>query len=1068
MTSRNLWISALAVLLSAPCSADLVPGESVTRELSAGGVHTYHAVLDDGAWLVVAEQHGVDVVVEVAHGDETLASVDGPFDRQGRETLLVEVAAGDPLEVDVTVRAREPAAPPGRYELRLERLSDTKRLIAERALNDAGRHYQEGTADGWRQALAGYREARDVFRDLDRPQDEARALYAVAVLDRLLNENEPAIAAGAEVLTLWQRLGDRLWEAYTLNEMGLNEQLLGRAEEARAHFTAARDLLAASGDPFGEAMASANLCVMELQAGRLKEGRECYLAALETFEAAGAAQLEGAVRTNLGRIADLLGEPQEALRHYGEALRLHIAAGDRMNEARALANLGVLHRGAGRSEEALECYDRALEIFRQLGERRWQARVLTNIGYAYYGLADSQRALAHFDEALALWRELGDPRGQAVAASNLAWLYNDLGQSGKAIAFHHRAIELRRTAKDRLNEAVEHQRLAATLLTTGEVEAALAEAGEAADMLAPTGDLAHHAMAELTRGEALLASGSPEAALSSLERSIELARTGASPIGEARAHCAAARAKQALGQLAGARADVEAAIVVFEDLWQRLDNPDLRQASSAATMAQAYELYIDVLMETGDERGALAAAERARARTLLEVIAEARIDVTAGVEPGLLETRRDLLERLAAKTERAAEAPTPAGRRAALEEETALILRKLDLIEAEIRSRSPAYADLIRPRPLDTDEIEALLDPQTTLLYYALGERRSYLWVVSMDGVESIALPARAEIEAAARRAHDALRIFDAAGRADDAQALAALGKMVLAPAQERLRSTSRVAVVADGGLHYVPFAALPLFPEAPLVESHEVVVLPSASVLALQRSEAAARPIPSARLAVLADPVFDPHDPRVQGDAPEDSGSPSFERLPASRHEAETIAALVADTEPLVAFDFEASLPLVTSDRLRSYEVVHFATHGVIDTESPVLSGLVLSTVDATGRPQRGFLGLHDVYNLRLGAELVMLSGCRTALGRELRGEGLIGLVRGFMYAGARRVGASLWPVEDRATAALMGRFYRALWVDRQTPSAALRAAQRSIRRERRWRDPYFWAGFVLTGDWR
>ncbi len=166
-------------------------------------------------------------------------------------------------------------------------------------------------------------------------------------------------------------------------------------------------------------------------------------------------------------------------------------------------------------------------------------------------------------------------------------------------------------------------------------------------------------------------------------------------------------------------------------------------------------------------------------------------------------------------------------------------------------------------------------------------------------------------------------------------------------------------------------------------------------------------------------------------------------------------------------AFDFAADRQAVLGESLRPYRFVHFATHGIIDTRTPALSGLVLSLYDRQGRPREGFLRLHDVYGLRLDAELVVLSGCRTALGTQMRGEGLWGLTRGFFSAGARRVMASLWQVEDRAAAELMQRFYRALWRDGMTPAAALRSAKLSLRRERRWRDPYFWAAFVLEGDW-
>lgn len=262
------------------------------------------------------------------------------------------------------------------------------------------------------------------------------------------------------------------------------------------------------------------------------------------------------------------------------------------------------------------------------------------------------------------------------------------------------------------------------------------------------------------------------------------------------------------------------------------------------------------------------------------------------------------------------------------------------------------------------------------------------------------------------------------------------------------------------------------------------MVYLPSATTLALQRQRLERRSPASKWAAVLADPVFSPDDPRLAGSSSvsrkastsadlvrgaEPGGlQPVFQRLPSSRSEAEAIAGLAPAGQVWTALDLEASRDAVLSGDLHAYRVVHFATHGIADARNPELSGLVLSLVDRAGRPREGFLGLRDIYELDLAADLVVLSGCRTALGKEVRGEGLMGITRGFLYAGVPRVVASLWPVQDRTTAELMARFYRAMWRDGLTPAAALRKAQRSLRRELRYRNPYSWAGFVLQGDWR
>ncbi len=283
------------------------------------------------------------------------------------------------------------------------------------------------------------------------------------------------------------------------------------------------------------------------------------------------------------------------------------------------------------------------------------------------------------------------------------------------------------------------------------------------------------------------------------------------------------------------------------------------------------------------------------------------------------------------------------------------------------------------------------------------------------------------------------------------------------------------------------------------LIHDHEIVYEPSASVLALQRNELANRKPARYAVAVLANPVFDRDDPRVKsaglrgaqngslpndlpagvtaqslnasGDvsrALEDIGLNRFPPLRSSELEAESIMSVAPKGEVLAALNFKASRATATSPALSQYRIIHFATHGVVDFENPDLSGVVLSMVDEKGQPQDGYLRLHDIYNLSLPADLIVLSACETGVGRELKGEGLIALTRGFMYAGAARVVASLWKVDDVATAELMTEFYKQMFGGGLTPAAALRAAQLKLSHQPRWRAPYYWAGFVLQGEWK
>jgi CHAT domain-containing protein len=405
--------------------------------------------------------------------------------------------------------------------------------------------------------------------------------------------------------------------------------------------------------------------------------------------------------------------------------------------------------------------------------------------------------------------------------------------------------------------------------------------------------------------------------------------------------------------------------------------------------------------------------------------------------------------------------------------------------------------------PLTLKDIQTkVLDKETLLLEYSLGEERSFLWAITQDSITTFELPNRQEVETAARRLYELVTernrvVKDETltqrrlrlARSDDEyqRAASVLSNMLLQPAAAQLKD-KRLLFVSDGVLQYVPFAALPAPAETtayrPLILDHEIINLPSASVMAVLREETAGRSRAPKTLAVLADPVFQTDDPRIgkagsvgsenNGVAAEanrsakESGLDSFVRLRFTRQEANEITRLVPADKRLEALDFAASRISATSAALDQYQIVHFATHGLINNRHPELSGIVLSLVDEKGQSQNGFLRLYEIYNLKLNADLVVLSACQTAVGQDIRGEGLLGLTRGFMYAGAPRVVATLWQVDDRATSELMKRFYQKMLGEGLRPAAALKAAQVSMQADKRWSSPHFWAAFTVQGEWK
>ena len=527
--------------------------------------------------------------------------------------------------------------------------------------------------------------------------------------------------------------------------------------------------------------------------------------------------------------------------------------------------------------------------------------------------------------------------------------------------------------------------------------------------------------------------------------------------------------------------------------------PEGLRVSFFASKRRLYDDAVRTLMtlhaqnpDAGFDEQALHVAERARARALLDQLAEGRVDVGGGADAGrapsersessgVTELRRtqELIRVKASRLSRLLNV-TPPGRQAdPARRELDSLLARYDELHARIREGRPDLASLVQPDAATVPVIRKAVVPSgTVLLEFWLGDRESYVWAVTATRTYSAVLPARATIDAAAQQAYDALR--DPARRieGEDAQAMALrldksatmferaaaeLSRLLLRPVAPAL-AVQRVLVVADGALQYLPFGALPEPGAAaapPLIERREVVTLPSASVAVALAHRMAARTAPSRRVLVVGDPVYGSDDARVASPSAGADTTSALARLRFSREEATQIASL-APQRTTLALDFQATRERALGSAVDAYGIIHLAAHAVVNDERPELSGIALSMVDERGRARDGFLRLHDVYNMPLSATLVVLSACSTALGRDTPGEGLIGLARGFLHAGADRVVASLWEVDDRASAALMGRFYQALLQRGVSAPAALREAQRWMRQDPRRRHPYYWAAWI------
>jgi CHAT domain-containing protein/tetratricopeptide (TPR) repeat protein len=1111
-----------------PEARTLEPGKPIERELLGGQSHAYQLVLAAGQYLhLLVEQRGIDVVIKVyGLGGSQLTEMNSLPEARGAESILFIAEAAGRYRVEVSATEKEALG--GRYEIKIAEshaaiAADRERVAAEDAQLAGDQLLAQATGETQRRSLDKFQEALRLSRNLNDRQREAIALYSLGRASHALGEQSVALNYYTQALALFQTQAGGSWDG-AFSNLSMFYALLGGKQKALNYLAEALPLVRALRNQRIEAMLHTALARIYEDLAQPPQALAHYQQALALFRRVGNHSGETINLTDIGNADLSLAEKQKARGYLVQALALARAVGDRALEATLLAGIGFIYATIDESQQAFDYHQQALTAFRALGDRNGEAYMLNFIGNFYAAAGEPQKAQDYFEQALRLFQAVKDRGAEGYALTALGGVHAQKGEWPKALDYFSQTLQVFRSVGDRHGEAGALSNLGATQWRLNETSKAFELEIQALRLWQALGYRSGEAWTSADLGFLYKSSGEPQKAREHLQQALELFREIGDRRGEAQALYGLASLEIASGELHQARVRLEAALDIIEAQRSKLLSQAFR-ASFVASFQFYYQSHRDLLMQLhqrepaqGFDRAALQANERARARGLLETLHEGRADIRQGIDLALLERERELQQQLNA-TERsrmqlASRKPVPS-QAAAVERELRELTAQYQTLQARIRVNSPRYAALTQPQPLSLAEIQQqVLDADTLLLEYALGEERSYLWAISQQTMTSFELPKRAEIEAAARHFYDLLVATNEPSRASTAgaalrtkaaretvEASAALSRMLLAPVAAQL-ANKRLLVVADGALQYVPFAALPepavkeeiAVGAQPLIVEHEIISLPSASSLAVLRREFAGRKAAAKTLALLADPVFSHDDlrlKRVQAPATQLSASAEtrrgeqllsrsaketgvteidlrIPRLPGTRLEAAAITALVPESERKQALDFDASRAVATSDELSQYRIIHFATHGLLNSTHPELSGIVLSLVDRQGKPQEGFLRLHEIYNLRLPAELVVLSACQTGLGKDIKGEGLVGLTRGFMYAGAARVLASLWKVDDRATAELMKYFYQGLVKDGLRPAAALRAAQVQLWKQPRWREPYYWAGFLLQGEWK
>lgn len=1006
--------TAAAPLAIGTTERSIAPGERHVYWLEMGRARTLALELD---------QERIDLeLIAGAAGAEPLA-IDNPRGEHRPETLTwVARATG---RVTVEVRAPEAAPRPGRYRLRAHapRPADRRDFAAVRGY----RWYRAGNAarkEGHSsRALEAFGRSLRHFRDAREEGAQAWVLTKLADLYATdVGKLDRAVAALREAVRLERRLGG------------------GRALSSVLNSLAS---VAVQADPRANGY----------------EAVELYREAREILKRQRIDDDDHLLRLLLGEASaqDAIGRTHAALELYRRASDLGRAAGRDDRACHALLGSAVVRRRGGDRTGALHDYGACRAIARgRYGEL--EAKALAGMGSTRLDLDHARMGLGLLLQAEAM--------GTLARPADVARLQHDLGRA--------------------------HGRL-------GRLERARAAFERA---LESTDDPRHRLLIRIDRAYAHAQAGEHQTAVAICRRVVGDALGGGDPLAVAGAHHCLARNLAATGKRAEALRQIRTAVGRVEELRGHLAQDHLRSLF-LASRHEYYELYVQLLLDRAQEAPAGGAslrwlgeafevAERSKARTLLDGLSRGDSGLDDEVDLATMARKRELedeiagLEILLLTGMGGGEGEGSAHDLDTLAVELDRRRARLDEVRGALRAGRPGWRDALALEPARLEAIRAglLADGETQIVSYFLGEEASAVWVLGRDSMVVERLPPRRTIErlaaeAAERFAHH-YRPHQAVRTESAARALTAA---VLDPIVPALTGR-RLVLVKEGALVRVPFAALRVGAgrdSAYLSERFEIVQSHSASTALALRRPRRWRPVSNQRIAILADPVFQPDDERLghglrQAPAPTGEGGargdsrPAVDladlpRLPATGAEARAIAGLAAGREPLLELGFAARADLLLDSGLSSFEIVHLATHGF---SRPETAGLVLSRFDPYGREIDGLVREWQVYDLRLAASMVVLSACRTGRGSELTGEGVIGLSRAFLWAGASSVVVSLWEVDDEATAVLMKRFYREL-LDRGTaPGEALRRAQAEVRSRAGWSAPRYWAGFVLQGDWR
>jgi CHAT domain-containing protein/tetratricopeptide (TPR) repeat protein len=987
-------------------------------------------------------------------------------------------------------------------------LNDQKNAETRQAMARAESSRTNWTEAALRQALEDYDNAYSIWTSSSDFANASKAALESGDIHFLFSKYAEALKRYKNAENTATKSGDWLTQARALSRMGRLHTYLGDNDLALEQVNKALDIFkqhdadrsAAVSNAYGEALT--DLAEVTYEMGNFVKSSKHLENALKFFQ--NDPKGEAKVHLLTGYIRGGIGDSEKAVAELSRALDLYREANDRSGEGLALTGLGLVHSFNRDDTAAIKLHRDAIKIFHAIGDRHSEAIALNALGQAYENLSDYQLALNNYMQALQIFQDDGALDGVSVSTYMIARIYHLQENFDQAVAYYERCLKLSRAAGKARTEVNALNEIARIYAFQGRHDLAAKQYQVVERFYERNGDQRNRALALNTYGDSLFQQKQIPRALDAYSRALPIIEK----IGDKGILITTlynlARANLASDDPEVALPFIKRSLKIIEDLRANVASPEFR-ISYFSGVRQHYELCIEILRRLdrlhpgqGFEAEAFLVSEKSRARLLLDLVRESRASIREGAAKPLLDRERELKGLIRTQAQYRLELSSTgrdATELAEVENQLAQLRAQYQDIEAQLRQRNPYLASLEQLAPLTLEQIQKELRDDTMLLEFSLGDERSYLWAITSSSIRTYELPARKIIEGDAR---DLLALITARqgiegqspneyqAKIETSEHLyyekaSSLSRILFGQLADQL-GNKRLIVVPEGALQYVPFEALPapVNSKTLLLETNEVIVEPSFSALIAIRNSIVRHASSRAKLlAVIADPVLSRDDERVHSDpltALAASSPEPFEavtraggltRLAHAAEEADAISTVAPWGSTMVAKGFDASREIAMSPNIGEYQIVHFATHGVLDSEHPELSGIVLTMVDPKGVRTNGLMPLHDIYSLDLSAELTVLSACQTALGKDIKGEGLVGLTHAFMSAGAKSVVASLWKVDDRATAVLMAHFYEAMLQQGMSPAAALRSAKLKMMQDKQWNAPYYWAGFVLQGEY-